>query len=244
MSLLNSSSSLSSNRSLSNSSNSSSCRNWRATWEEENDEVIRSCKIHLMRRILGPGAFHWAIMFDWGDYLATYEASAEDGYLIPRWKRGGPKSESDDGVTYEWYELREYTAHDCSPKQVNDHAKSIGINGKKYEVLSVNCHEWAKKLVREFGVILPPGAAAVARTGSTIAMFSAFLAGAPAAIAATAVFTAANAVLNSVSSSTSRSLSRSDVQQRSLTEVPNAVQHRQIQGSEAEEHSMKIHSPD
>ncbi|CAL4180972.1 unnamed protein product [Meganyctiphanes norvegica] len=143
-------------------------------WQVERDCRVRGCKVRLYRRYCGAVfAYHWALTFEWDDgYKATFEAMDEDGTLTARWKQGEVEEMSDDGEEYKWIIWSgflgicwdpNFTAINCSPKEVNSKARSLRLGDMKYNALSINCHEWAKALALRFGVKLPPGIAGVTR---------------------------------------------------------------------------------
>lgn len=109
----------------------------RGGWDE-NDDKERNCKITVITMpIYGPFS-HEAVYFEWEDYCVIYEADEQDGILTPNCIKGR--------LTNEWTRGRMYERK-CSPKQVNQRAKTNSFNFKIYSLISPNCKDWTKELV-------------------------------------------------------------------------------------------------
>ena len=113
---------------------------------EDKDRHRRQCRVCLVTRDIGEGfATHWALTFDWGDYMATYEANDDGGYLVPTWTKGPPAGD------FCWSES-ERARVVCSPREVNRKAKGIAMNGHPYILTKNNCHMWAIDLGKQLGI--------------------------------------------------------------------------------------------
>ncbi|CAL4128397.1 unnamed protein product [Meganyctiphanes norvegica] len=91
---------------------------------------------------------HWALVFEWEDRVATYEADDVNGYLTPMWRRKYPKGDTWDSKT-------EVGVYLLSPNQVNYTAKNNELNGQTYILGHINCQEWAKVVARGLDFELP-----------------------------------------------------------------------------------------
>ena len=122
--------------------------------------------VHLYSRPCGPIiasslAHHWCLEFRWnGGYNATFEGlRSPNGILYPEFKKGRI-----DKTVFNWSKVSKHRARRCSPKEVCEKVCEIYPENLPYDFLRRNCHELARDLSKEFGVQLPAGNAALART--------------------------------------------------------------------------------
>lgn len=119
---------------------------------DDDDDRRRVCTVRWYKRRIFGFSNHWVLTFDWGDYEATYEADEVGGYLIPRWKTGGPElGPLGSGTRYKWKQGKTFQVI-CSPKEVNANALKVPFNGAKYILTKINCHVWVKCLARALGI--------------------------------------------------------------------------------------------
>ncbi|CAL4070268.1 unnamed protein product [Meganyctiphanes norvegica] len=91
---------------------------------------------------------HWALVFEWGEKVATYQATDVNEFLIPSWWRNYPEGNTWDTQTEIGYFY-------LSPNQVNYAAHYNELNGHTYTIGHTNCQEWLKVLARSLNFELP-----------------------------------------------------------------------------------------
>ncbi|CAL4068267.1 unnamed protein product [Meganyctiphanes norvegica] len=127
-------------------------------WQPDYDKEERKCKVSLWTRPLEQynhqdiTMMHWAVVFEWDDRTATYEANDDGGYLLPKWYDGPPKASFKE---WEGKVIKQLGTHMLSPKQVNQAAKNNRLNCLTYMLGHVNCQEWVVVLTQELGISLP-----------------------------------------------------------------------------------------
>ncbi|CAL4068268.1 unnamed protein product [Meganyctiphanes norvegica] len=127
-------------------------------WQTDHDKEERKCTVSLWTRPLEEynhddiTMMHWAIVFEWDDRTATYEANDDGGYLLPKWYDGPPKASFKE---WEGKVIQQLGEHMLSPKKVNQAAKNNRLNCLSYMLGHVNCQEWVVILTDELGISLP-----------------------------------------------------------------------------------------
>ncbi|CAL4091491.1 unnamed protein product [Meganyctiphanes norvegica] len=116
-----------------------------------------------------PTLQHWALVFEWSDRTATYEASDVNSFLVPKWYDGKPRGK-------EWKKLYDLESQILSPMRVNLAAKMNRFNGLRYTVGHVNCQQWIETLCSVLSICLStPTLAEAAPVTAIMASGGAFL---------------------------------------------------------------------
>ena len=116
-------------------------------WEYVADNKKRKCEVIIYVRVTEGSTTHWAICFNWGDKISTYEGTEQDRKLIPVWYEGHPSDE------FQWLES-ERVSINCSPREVNMKSKAVEINGSSCDFHRVSSKNWVVALSASLGIKL------------------------------------------------------------------------------------------
>ncbi|CAL4156021.1 unnamed protein product [Meganyctiphanes norvegica] len=127
-------------------------------WQCDKDSESRKCHVWLWTRPIGGREDearthrHWAMIFEWEDRTATYEAINTHGYIHPKWFDGKPK-ESDE--RWQQRTIEDIGMYMFSPHEVNEAAKNNRVNCCQFSYGHVNCQHWVAVLGEDLKIKVP-----------------------------------------------------------------------------------------
>lgn len=127
-------------------------------WQCDKDSESRKCHVWLWTRPIGGREDeerthrHWAMVFEWEDRSATYEAINTHGYIHPKWFDGKPR---DSDERWDHRIVEEIGVYMFSPQEVNEAANKNRLNCCQFSYGHVNCQHWATVLAEELRISVP-----------------------------------------------------------------------------------------
>ncbi|CAL4088069.1 unnamed protein product, partial [Meganyctiphanes norvegica] len=127
-------------------------------WHCDMDSKSRKCKVWLWTRPIGGREDeerthrHWAMVFEWEDKAATYEALNTHGYIDPKWFDDKP---SDSDKRWDDRTIELIGTYMFSPQEVNEAAKNNRLNCCQFSYGHVNCQHWVTVLGEDLDISVP-----------------------------------------------------------------------------------------